>query len=108
MAEQRGAKIEVKCKTCKQPFMARVADRARGWARFCSKSCKAIKQERQTGQHANHVHRSRMVEDQRRYGGTPQYSRSGDYVGFTMSPEELAGGGYGDADWNTPFHDGKE
>lgn len=24
--------------------MARVADRARGWGKFCSKSCKAIKQ----------------------------------------------------------------
>lgn len=34
-----------KCKCCKQPFEARTADRARGWAKFCSKSCKAKKQE---------------------------------------------------------------
>ena len=33
-----------KCKTCKNPFEARVADRNRGWARYCSKSCKAKKQ----------------------------------------------------------------
>ena len=35
---------QYKCKTCGNHFTARVADRARGWARFCSKSCKAIRQ----------------------------------------------------------------
>lgn len=39
-----GEKVQVNCKTCKQPFMARVADRKRGWGKFCSKSCKAVKQ----------------------------------------------------------------
>jgi hypothetical protein len=38
-----------KCQCCGESFVARVADRKRGWARFCSKSCKAIK----------HVSRSR-------------------------------------------------
>jgi hypothetical protein len=33
-----------KCKCCSKPFEARTADRVRGWALFCSKSCKAIKQ----------------------------------------------------------------
>lgn len=33
-----------KCKCCGKPFKARTADRARGWALFCSKSCKAIQQ----------------------------------------------------------------
>ena len=33
-----------KCKRCKEEFQAREADRRRGWARFCSKRCKAIKQ----------------------------------------------------------------
>ena len=33
-----------KCKCCGEPFVARTADRKRGWAKFCSKSCKAIKQ----------------------------------------------------------------
>lgn len=50
--EPRGAKIEVKCKCCKAPFMARVADRKRGWARFCSKSCKAVRQTQRTGRGA--------------------------------------------------------
>lgn len=38
------ATVEVKCARCKRPFVARVADRKRGWGKFCSKSCKAIKQ----------------------------------------------------------------
>jgi len=37
------------CKECGAPFVARTADRARGWARFCSKSCKAVKQTRSGG-----------------------------------------------------------
>lgn len=32
------------CENCSRPFQARAADRARGWARFCSKRCKAVKQ----------------------------------------------------------------
>ena len=42
--EARGAKVEVSCLTCKSKFIARVADRKRGWAKYCSKSCKAKKQ----------------------------------------------------------------
>lgn len=42
--ETRGAKVEVSCECCTTKFMARVADRKRGWGRFCSKSCKAMKQ----------------------------------------------------------------
>ena len=37
----RGSKVTVKCQYCKEEFQARKVDRARGWARFCSKSCKA-------------------------------------------------------------------
>ena len=33
--------------------MARVADRKRGWGKFCSKSCKAVKQESITHQYRN-------------------------------------------------------
>ena len=40
----RGAKVEVSCACCGNKFLARVADRKRGWAKFCSKSCKARKQ----------------------------------------------------------------
>lgn len=53
----RGSTIEVKCenKSCGVMFTARVADRKRGWGKFCSKSCKAIKQERRTGQMASYL-----------------------------------------------------
>lgn len=39
----RGATVEVKCKNCTTVFTARVADRKRGWGKYCSKSCKAQK-----------------------------------------------------------------
>jgi len=39
------------CVNCKDLFTARIADRKRGWARYCSKSCKAKKQEARTGQY---------------------------------------------------------
>lgn len=42
---------QYKCQQCGGTFAARTADRARGWARFCSKSCKARKQEARTGQY---------------------------------------------------------
>lgn len=44
------SKMEVKCLSCNGLFMARVSDRKRGWGKFCSKRCKAIKQEGRTGQ----------------------------------------------------------
>jgi hypothetical protein len=37
-----GKTIEVTCKCCPDKFIARAADRKRGWARFCSKSCAAF------------------------------------------------------------------
>ncbi|MDN7179086.1 hypothetical protein M0D69_13895 [Caballeronia sp. SEWSISQ10-4 2] len=43
--------VERKCQWCKEPFTARTADVKRGWARFCSKSCKASTQEKRNGQH---------------------------------------------------------
>ena len=98
----RGATVEVKCKWCKEPFTARVADRNRGWGKFCSKSCKAKKQEARTGQHLNYRHsgvdRSTYLADAKEYGGEPQYDRRGVYVGFSMNEAELASGGYGDKD----------
>jgi hypothetical protein len=33
--------IERNCKTCKKQFQARQADVNRGWALYCTKSCKA-------------------------------------------------------------------
>lgn len=38
--------------SCGGLFQARVADRKRGWAKFCSKSCKATDQTRRTGRGA--------------------------------------------------------
>lgn len=51
-----------KCKCCGDPFTARTADRARGWARYCSKSCKAKKQESRTGQHRAFIERQQSRE----------------------------------------------
>ena len=68
------------CACCKRPFMAREADRKRGWARFCSKSCKAIRQTQRSG-----------------YAG-PARERDDERDGFVMSPADLAAGGYGDSD----------
>ncbi len=48
------AMITVKCQNCKTPFEAREADRKRGWAKFCSKSCKAVKQTQQGGGKRNY------------------------------------------------------
>lgn len=39
------------CQHCGTAFEARPADVKRGWARFCSKSCKAKEQENRTGQY---------------------------------------------------------
>ena len=88
-----GATASYKCKWCGDPFEARTADRARGWARFCSKTCKAKKQEKRTGQHAKHlrsknnylgsgVSRETYMHHQREHGGTPNFDRQGNYVGF--------------------------
>lgn len=36
-----GRTVEVNCKCCGIKFPARVADRKRGWGKFCHKSCAA-------------------------------------------------------------------
>ena len=48
-------KVWVKCKCCKKDFQARIADRNRGWGKFCNKSCKAKEQERRTGQYKSYL-----------------------------------------------------
>lgn len=50
--KKRGATATYKCRCCGNDFDARIADRKRGWALYCSKTCKAIKQEQRTGQYA--------------------------------------------------------
>jgi hypothetical protein len=81
---------EYKCanKSCGKVFTARTADRKRGWARFCSKSCKAIKQEAITGQHAQHLLHKKVAEYANEYGENPHFDLRGNYDGFTgLDPE---------------------
>jgi len=58
-----------RCKCCGDTFMARTADVNRGWAKFCSKSCKAIHQERRTGQYRAYQERRDSRYDDPRGGG---------------------------------------
>lgn len=51
-----------KCKCCGKPFEARTADRARGWAKFCSKSCKAMKQTASGGGNSRYPRHDGMSE----------------------------------------------
>lgn len=58
-----GAKmVEVTCR-CGEKFQARVADRARGWAKSCSKSCAASRREKKTGNYARYMNRKRELEE---------------------------------------------
>jgi len=40
---------KVRCKECDEFFYAKAADIARGWGKFCSKSCKAKHQVKDRG-----------------------------------------------------------
>jgi hypothetical protein len=53
----RGKTVDVKCACCCSTFKARVADVKRGWGKFCSKRCKAVKQEKETGQFMDYLSR---------------------------------------------------
>ncbi len=55
LIKTRGTKVDRTCKCCKKVFSARKADVDRGWAQFCSKSCKAVKQEARTGQYRDYL-----------------------------------------------------
>ena len=57
----RGARATYRCR-CGCDFTARVADRKRGWARFCSKKCKAREQEQRTHQYARLTSRQESVD----------------------------------------------
>jgi endogenous inhibitor of DNA gyrase (YacG/DUF329 family) len=62
VVEIKSGHVLVKCKCCQKEFQARIADRKRGWGKFCSKRCKAINQEGRTGQYRNYLSR-RTYED---------------------------------------------
>lgn len=44
MNTARGKKVTVECLWCLEDFEARVADRERGWGKYCSKACKGSHQ----------------------------------------------------------------
>lgn len=48
MIATRGKKVQRTC-NCGKKFMAREADVKRGWGKFCSKRCKAVKQSQSGG-----------------------------------------------------------
>jgi DNA-directed RNA polymerase subunit M/transcription elongation factor TFIIS len=49
--------IQKKCEHCGNDMLVRQADINRGWGKFCSKSCKAKKQEKRTGQYSRYLNR---------------------------------------------------
>lgn len=59
--------IEKCCLWCRRPFTARLADHKRGWARYCSKRCKASHQEARTGQNAAYLARRAELQRQADY-----------------------------------------
>ena len=61
--QARGRRVARKCEGCGVVFHPRVADVRRGWGRFHSKRCKAIKQEQRTGQFAEYI-RQRATADE--------------------------------------------
>jgi len=65
-----------KCLNCDGPFLARTADRERGWARFCSKSCKAVKQEKRTGQNARYREATSHMTDQPYFTNAHQFDNT--------------------------------
>ena len=69
--------VDRKCR-CGVTFKARAADIRRGWGKFCSKRCKAVEQERRTGQHTAFIHG--QSQHTRRDGAV--FDRRGDMVGW--------------------------
>lgn len=63
------SKVERVCKNCGTSFLARKADVDRGWAIFCSKSCKAKEQEKRTGQFAEYCSSKKHYEEEVDYEG---------------------------------------
>lgn len=92
----KGKMVAVNCLCCKGAFMAKEADRKRGWGLYCSKSCKAKKQEARTGQHARFQARRERAVNRDEGDGS-----------FVMSQEDLSYGGYNNAGPEDGFGEGK-
>lgn len=63
-AKSTKGKVTVKCKNkaCRKEFQARAADVKRGWGKFCSKACKAVEQEKRTGQYRHYMQGQNSAE----------------------------------------------
>ena len=82
MTKVRGKTVEVACK-CGTMFTARMADRKRGWAKSCSKSCAAKKRD-----NSAYFKMKRRQRDAEEFGGMPQYNNRGEYEGFVRTSIE--------------------
>jgi hypothetical protein len=71
---------QYKCQRCQGLFTARTADRKRGWARFCSKSCKAVVQEKKTGQYAAYQNRDKDGGEFVYVGGFGEWDEHKDWL----------------------------
>jgi hypothetical protein len=96
---------KVKCRNaeCGREFDARAADVDRGWGTFCSKSCKARKQTRNTrggaksGRNMTYapwvaagVDKETYLYYAKEYGGRPLFDKRGNYAGFMPDPFDNA------------------
>jgi hypothetical protein len=75
--------IDKHCACCGKPMKVRLADHKRGWGKYCSKSCKAIRQTQATG------------------NAGPRQFTEGEPRPMSMS--ELANGGYGHSERDDDF-----
>ena len=61
-------KIQVNCQYCTKTFTARQADRNRGWAKYCSKSCKAKQQSKHTHHYTEYKEEIGHIQDSGYFG----------------------------------------
>ncbi len=78
------AMTEITCKCgCGVKKMVRTADVRRGWGKFATKSCKARKQTRdQIRKGGSRIDPRVVAYYGKEFGGQPQFSSNGDYIGF--------------------------
>ena len=55
--------VDRNCASCQKSIQVRAADVARGWGKFCSKSCKAKKQNMEPRQYKSYRHFNQTIDD---------------------------------------------
>jgi hypothetical protein len=55
--------VDKNCEHCGKAIKVRQADLNRGWGKFCSKSCKAKRQEQKTDQYSRYLNRQFSTSD---------------------------------------------